>query len=140
MLDDGEYDAHLATVGELSEDHDLSEIAAAALQMLWQSQHNDSAKLAQEMAADGEQPEQGMTRIFVSLGRGDNLRPGDLVGLIANKTGLSGRDIGTIDILDRSSFVEVPSGSAEDAIQALRSAKLKGRKVDAQVARPRDVR
>ena len=127
---------HLATVGELSEEFDASEIAAAALQMLWQSQHSESGETTQEVAAAGEQPEQGMARLFVGMGRGEGLRPGDLVGAIAGETGMSGQSIGTIDILDRSSFVEVPASQAETVISALRGTMLRGRKVNVQMARP----
>jgi ATP-dependent RNA helicase DeaD len=137
-LEAGAFDGHLATVEELSEAHDPMEIAAAALHMLWQNQHNISAELAQEMAADGEQPEQGMVRLFVGMGRRDKLRPGDLVGAITNEAGLSGRDIGTIDILDRSAFVEVPMREADNVVAVLRRTKLRGQKVKVQVARPLD--
>ena len=139
-LEGGEFDGHLATVEELSESFDPSEIAAAALQMLWKHQHSSSAEVAEEMAADGEQPEAGMTRLFVSLGRQDGLRPGDLVGAITHEAGLSGRDIGAIDILDRSSFVEVPLAFADKIIDALRATTLRGRRVKVQVARPGEER
>ena len=92
----------------LSEEFDTTEIAAAALQMLWQSQHSGPAEAAEELNADSEQPEVGMTRLFVGLGRQDGLRPGDLVGAISNEAGLPGKAIGAIDILDRTAFVEVP--------------------------------
>jgi ATP-dependent RNA helicase DeaD len=128
------FDGHLATVEELAETHDPSEIAAAALQMLWQSQHSAATEIAQEMAADGEQPESGMARLFVGMGRQDGLRPGDLVGAITNEAGLSGRDIGAIDILDRSAFVEVPVREADAVTTILRRTKLRGRKVKVQVA------
>jgi ATP-dependent RNA helicase DeaD len=130
------FDGHLATVEELSETYDPSEIAAAALQMLWQAQHNAPMETAEELAADGAQPEAGMARIFIGLGRQDNLRPGDVVGVIANGTGLSGRDIGTIDILDRSTFVEVPVAESDDVIVALRRARLRGKKAKVTIARP----
>jgi ATP-dependent RNA helicase DeaD len=137
MLEGGEFDGHMATVEELSESYDAAEIAAAALQMLWQSQHNAPTEMAEELAADGEQPESGMTRIFVGLGRQDGLRPGELVAAIASKSGLSGRSIGTIDILDRSTFVEVPTAEADNVISALRRIKIRGRKAKVDVATPR---
>jgi ATP-dependent RNA helicase DeaD len=137
MLEGGEFDGHMATVEELSESYDAAEIAAAALQMLWQSQHNAPTELAEELAADGEQPESGMTRIFVGLGRQDGLRPGELVAAIASKSGLSGRSIGTIDILDRSTFVEVPTAESDNVISALRRIKIRGRKAKVDVATPR---
>ncbi len=139
-LRSGSFDGHLATVEELSDEFDPSEIAAAALQMLWQNQHAGSSDTAQEMDADGEQPEPGMTRLFLNIGRGENLRPGDLVGAIAGETGISGQSIGAIGILDRSAFVEVPSAHAERVIAALKNTKLRGRKVNVQIARPMEAR
>jgi ATP-dependent RNA helicase DeaD len=139
-LQAGAFDGYLATVEELSSEFDPSEIAAAALQMLWQSQHEAAAEAAQEMEADGQQPEAGMTRLWVGMGRGEKLRPGDLVGAIAGETGLSGQSIGTIDILDRSSFVEVPSNEADNVIEALSRTRIKGRRVNVKVARPFEAR
>ena len=48
------------------------------------------------------------TRLFIGLGRNDRIRPGDLVGAIANESDLSGRDIGPINITDKFSTVDVP--------------------------------
>jgi len=135
-LEAGDFDSHIGTVEALSETFDPSEIAAAALHMLWQNKHDGPVETAEELAADGEQPERGMARIYIGLGRQDNLRPGDVVATIANGTGMSGRDIGTIDILDRSSFVEVPMAAADDAMDALRRVKLRGKKAKVQIAKP----
>ena len=77
-----------------------------------------------------------MTRLFVSIGRRDGLRPGDLVGAIANEAGLSGNAIGAIDILDAMSFVEVPSDSGESVLAARNSTQLRGKRVRASHARP----
>ena len=128
------FDGHLATVEALSDEYDTSEIAAAALQMLWQSQHSGPAEAAEELNADSEQPEVGMTRLFVGLGRQDGLRPGDLVGAISNEAGLAGKTIGAIDILDRTAFVEVPAPDAQKVVIALRNATIRGRKVKIEVA------
>jgi ATP-dependent RNA helicase DeaD len=68
-------------------------------------------------------------RLFVGAGRLDGMRPGDLVGAIANEAGVSGGAIGAIEISDRFSIVEVPAESAEDIIRALRSTKIRGRKL-----------
>ncbi|MFN0025745.1 MAG: DEAD/DEAH box helicase [Acidimicrobiales bacterium] len=81
-------------------------------------------------------PSAGMTRLFVGLGHIAGLRPGDLVGAIAGETGLSGRQIGAIDISDRFALVEVPSDEADRVINALRSTSIKG--LRANVRRERD--
>ena len=70
----------------------------------------------------------GMTRLFVGVGRTSGVRPQDLVGAIAGESRLRGRDIGAIDIADRFSLVDVPSGAADDVIAALKGTSIKGRK------------
>jgi ATP-dependent RNA helicase DeaD len=136
-LEAGEYDGQLAVVEELSEEFDTAEIAAAALQMLWQIRHATGDDSGNELAADGEQPESGMTRLQLGLGRQDGLRVGELVGLIANQCNISGRAIGTIDILDRSTFLEVPSAEADNVLRVLRDTPFKGRRPKADFAAPR---
>jgi ATP-dependent RNA helicase DeaD len=135
-LETGGHEGHMAMVQELAGEYEPASIAAAALQMLWKSQHGSEPDAAEETAADALQPEQGMTRIFVGLGRQEGLRPGDLVGAIANEAGIEGRSIGTIDILDHTAFVEVPKAEANNVVQALRRTKLRGRKAKVQIARP----
>ncbi|MGC9664960.1 DEAD/DEAH box helicase [Planosporangium sp. 12N6] len=76
----------------------------------------------------GRAPSAGMTRLFVSAGRSAGIRPQDLVGAITGESGLTGRDIGSIEIADRFSLVEVPDDAASDVIAALRGSTIKGRK------------
>jgi ATP-dependent RNA helicase DeaD len=68
-------------------------------------------------------------RIFIGLGRNAGVRPGDLVGAIANEAGVPGSAIGAIEIADQFSLVEVPADAAEQVIDALRGAKLRGKRV-----------
>jgi ATP-dependent RNA helicase DeaD len=138
-LAEGNCDGYLVTVGELVEEgkYDAPQIAAAALQMLWQAQKG--AEDYDISAADlpGTQAEQGMTRLFLQIGRQDGVRPGDIVGAIANEAGISGNAIGAIEILDRSTYVEVPENEANRVIEALNRTKLRGKKVYVEIARPR---
>jgi ATP-dependent RNA helicase DeaD len=76
------------------------------------------------------------TRLFVAAGRSAGIRPQDLVGAIAGETGLSGRDVGSIEITDRFSLVEVPENAADEVLSALQNTRIKGRKV--QVRRDRE--
>ena len=135
-LEAREFDGYLATVEALGEEYDTAEVAAAALQMLWQSQHSGPEEAAEELNADSERPEVGMTRLFVGMGRQDGLRPGDLVGAISNEAGLPGRVIGAIDILDKTAFVEVPAPDAQHVITVLRKATIRGRRVKVEMAGP----
>jgi ATP-dependent RNA helicase DeaD len=76
----------------------------------------------------GRPAAQGTTRLFVGTGRSSGIRPQDLVGVIAGKSSLSGQEIGTIEIADRFSLVEVPERAADDVVAALRQVIIKGRK------------
>ncbi len=157
----GGLDPYLVLAGELGDDLDPVEVAAAALR-LWdeartgaqeettlagvlraaaaEEQALQARRSASEAQAGGQAPEAGMRRIFVAAGRADGLRPQDLVGAIANETGLPGRAVGAIDILDRFSFVEVPSREAMRVVDALKGTTLRGRRVGAHLADESDER
>ncbi len=134
------YDAQMQTVQELSSDYDPAEIAAAALQALWEATNGVNTKFEAEAEAvlESGQPEAGMTRLFVSMGRQDGLRPGDLVGAIAAEAGLPGKAVGVIELLARTAFVEVPAGEADRVIAALSNTKLRGKRVNVGRADRRD--
>lgn len=136
-LQAGDFESMLPSAGILAEDYDALEVAAAALHMLWKERHQSEHVVDEEETfADFEQPETGMVRIFVGMGRQDGLRPGDLVGAITNESGLNGKQIGVIEILDRTAFVEVPSAEGSRVIDALTHTKLRNRKVKIQLAQP----
>ena len=137
-LSAGDFDPQVQIVDELAEDFEPTEIAAAALQMLWKIQQANKADVAEEMEHDFEQPELGMTRLFIGMGRQDGLRPSDIVGAIANESGLTGKAIGVIEIFDRASFVEVPSARAASVVESLAECKIRNRRVKVQFARPSD--
>jgi ATP-dependent RNA helicase DeaD len=75
------------------------------------------------------QSDTDVTRLYVGLGRRAGVRPADLVGAIANEAGIDARAVGSIEIADRFSIVEVPDDAAEDIIGALRSTTIRGRRV-----------
>ena len=66
--------------------------------------------------------------VHISLGRKSGVRPGDLVGAIANETGLSGREIGPIRITDRYSVVGVPEAEVDHVIKTMSSTTLRGKR------------
>jgi ATP-dependent RNA helicase DeaD len=76
--------------------------------------------------APGIQSEQDadMERFRVELGWRDRIKPGNLVGAIANETGLNGRAIGRIQIFDTHSTVDLPKGMPEEVFQSLRQLRV----------------
>ena len=59
------------------------------------------------------------SRLFMNVGHNLGIRPQDIVGAIANEANIPGRSIGSIDIFDGYSFVEVPAEDAQRIIDAL---------------------
>ena len=91
----------------------------------------DGAPRSRGGAAGTRPPKAGATRLFVNAGRASGVRPQDIVGALANESGLTGRDIGAIQIHERHSLVEVPEHAADEVLRSLRGATtLKGRKAN----------
>ena len=73
-------------------------------------------------------PQGDVSRLYVGVGRGDKVRPQDLVGAIAGETRLSGGDIGAIRIFDRFSLVEIPTEAVDDVIEAMAATTIRGKR------------
>jgi ATP-dependent RNA helicase DeaD len=71
----------------------------------------------------------GTVRVYVGAGRAAGIRPGDLVGAIANEAGVPSRMIGAIEVEDRFSLVDVQEAAARQIIEALGRTRIKGQKV-----------
>jgi ATP-dependent RNA helicase DeaD len=82
------------------------------------------------------EPEADMERFRVELGWRDRIKPGNLVGAIANETGLNGRSIGRIQIFDTHSVLDLPKGMPEEVFQSLRQLRVLNKPL--QISRHRD--
>ncbi len=69
--------------------------------------------------------EEGMTRCRIEVGHNHDVRPQDIVGLIANKSGIKRNAIGKIDIRDEHSLVDIAEQHVQRVIKATQSVKLK---------------
>ena len=74
-------------------------------------------------------PEENMTRYRVEVGHRDRVKPGNLVGAIANESGLQGRMIGRIQIFESHSLVDLPKGMPEDVFSSLQRLKVLNREL-----------
>lgn len=77
--------------------------------------------------------EKGYSRIFINMGKTDNLSPSNLMGLINDyvpqKVG-----IGRIDLMQNFSFFEVREGDAPKVIKAMNGQEYKGRRISTEMA------
>ena len=155
VLDNEDLERFKVVVEELCEDHDHFDVAAAAIALTqsFQGTNDDDTDIPayspferprRNQNARGEradrgdrgnrqrrlrnaEPEEGMTRIFIGVGRDVNIRPGDLVGAIANEANVPAKFIGAIDISERFSLVEVDSAQADKIVNTMQRVRFKGR-------------
>ena len=69
-----------------------------------------------------------METIYISGGRKDNIRPGDILGALTKDAGLTGKDVGHIRVLEVNSYVAISIAQVQKAIKHLNSGKIKGKK------------
>ncbi len=81
-------------------------------------------------------PEEGMARLFVSIGRNSGVRPGDLVGAITGTTGIPGKALGAIEIKERVSFIEVKKEAESEILGRMSRSEVRGRSVEIKKAVP----
>lgn len=76
-----------------------------------------------------------LATVHIGAGQAAGIRPGDLVGAIANEAGLKSQLIGPITIADHFSLVKVPEELAQGVIKALGRTRIKGKKVSVRLHR-----
>jgi ATP-dependent RNA helicase DeaD len=69
----------------------------------------------------------GWARLWVGGGRRAGLRPGDIVGAITHEAGVTGGDVGAIQIADSFALVDVRQEVAERVLEALGAATIRGK-------------
>ena len=72
------------------------------------------------------EPEAGMKRYRMPIGRTHGVKPSNIVGAIANEANISSRNIGRIDIQQDFSTVDLPEGMTKATFQALARVRVCG--------------
>ncbi|MEX2465425.1 MAG: DEAD/DEAH box helicase [Gemmatimonadota bacterium] len=154
-LVEGDLDRFRAVVETLSDEFDLFDIALGAVKIAHEATLSGGEEDDEEIPTAQPAPQQGKgkgkagakgkgaraakgggktrnlvgTRLFIGAGRIAGIRPKDLVGAITGEAGVSGDEIGSIQIADKFSLVEVADHVADEVLHALRGTKIKGKKV-----------
>jgi ATP-dependent RNA helicase DeaD len=74
--------------------------------------------------------DKGMERFRIEVGRQHNVKPGNIVGAIANEAGLDAKYIGHIDIQDNYSFVDLPKDMPQDVFLDLKKIRVCGQRLN----------
>ncbi len=81
--------------------------------------------------------EERMARLFINIGKAQRVTPGDILGAVAGESGIPGRLVGSIDMYDGYTFVDVPAEYAEDVLNAMSHALIKRKNIHVEKANPK---
>jgi len=77
----------------------------------------------------------GMIRMHINVGNNHNVKPRDIVGAIANEAGIEGKLIGSVDIFDSFTFVEIPESHVERVMEKMDKRMIKGKPISIEPAK-----
>lgn len=75
-------------------------------------------------------PEVDMIRYKLSVGYDDDVKPGNIMGAIANEAEIESQYIGVIDIYDEFSTIDLPAGMPKETFDVLKNTRVCGRKIN----------
>lgn len=113
------------------EDYTSMDIAAAFLSLALGEKQEEELK---QFDFENTGAEDGMVRLFINIGKKQNIRPGDILGAIAGESGMPGKLVGSIDMYDKYTFVEVPREYASEVLKAMENSKIKGKNINIEPA------
>lgn len=133
----------LLVLAPLFEAHDPAIVAAAALRLATEARGRAArpgaaASAPPPLPTPEAAPPQGIpayAKLWVGIGRKDGVKPGDLVGALANEAKVPPDAIGRIDVRDLFCLVEMRSEFAEQAVRTLTGTTVRGRRLVARVDR-----
>lgn len=127
--------SHYRSIIEQMVDYETMDVAAAALKVAFDIEVTEEKVSIDEVEFGNTGAEPGMVRLFMNIGRADEIRPQDLVRTIAEEAGIPGKIIGAIKIYDKFTFVEVPKEAAEKVLYSMHKNIIKGRRVHVEPAK-----
>ncbi len=74
-------------------------------------------------------PDEGSVRYRLAVGHAHGVKPGNIVGAIANEANVDSRRIGRVDIRDDYSLVDLPDGMPNDVLQHLKKVWVVGQQL-----------
>ena len=92
-----------------------------------QSDRGDRRERRDRRERKAAPPEKGMGRYRIEVGHRHRVKPGHIVGAIANESGLESRYIGRINIYDSHSTVDLPEGMPKDILRHLKKVSIAGK-------------
>lgn len=114
------------------------DVAAALLKMYTEqngTQANSVSEIDDELSEFSHGPD--MVRMFINIGSESKIQPKHIIESLVASTGLPGKMVGSIDIFDRYSFVEVPKEFAPQVLANMKNYTIKGKRINIEKSNAR---
>lgn len=135
IIEEGHLTKYINIVESMLEnDYATIDIAAALLKLNLADVTADSLDVLDDINLNDYNNDQNMVRLFINIGKKSKVRAKDIVGALAGETGIPGKSIGSIDVLDDYTFVDVPFEYVKDVLHGMKNSKIKGKKVNVETA------
>ena len=116
------------------EEYTSMDMAAALLKMLI-GDTLDRVDEVEDFHFDMDRDDSRMVRLFINIGKKDKIKPSNILGAIAGESGMPGKLVGAIDMMDNYTFVDVPAIHAEKVLKVMNdNVLIKGRRVNMEKA------
>ncbi len=153
VIKDGDLHHYMTVLNQIDTVYSLEEIAAALVKMAIANQDDGEYKddINYKIKDDGRSRssrssrgrsrrssrDSNMQRLFLTVGNKDKVSAAKILKFVAKEGKIKGKDIGSIDIFDKFSFIDVDKSVAKKVVKGVSGRKLNGRKVKVEVANSR---
>ena len=132
------------TLNSETEDQDENfatslDVAAALLKMYAEQNGNfpNTVSEIDETYDSDADSDNDMVRLFINIGSENKIQPKHIIEGLVESSGLPGKMVGSIDIFDRYSFVEVPKEFAAEVLRSMKNYTIKGKRINVEKSTPR---
>jgi len=131
VLQEDSYNTFLPMAKELINEYGAEDVTASLLKLLMFDKELNCNYAEESVDVDDT------TRLFLSIGKLDKARAKDVIEFLDNTAGVKGKEIGRIDILDKFSFVDVPSNLVNIILENSKGKMFGKRKVNIEISNKR---
>ena len=88
--------------------------------------------LSMEVSRDKKRssgPKKGMSRMYINIGRRHKAEVVDIIKVVTGNSSIPWANVGTIDMFDKYSFVEIPDKMEKDAVEAITKKQYNGKNI-----------
>jgi len=133
-LEDGDLEKYTSIIEKLTGEYSSFDIAAALFKISLPIKEESGDD---DLSVKRESKYYKKVRLFVNIGKKDNIAPPDIVRIISNESGIPKNSVGSITVCDNFSFVEVMSKDGKGVIDSINNTEVNGKRIFIEYAKER---